>query len=62
MPVYCVPLANILNNECSSGAEARDENGLPLFSAPTATVLVVDDVPTNLRVAKEFLDYYGISA
>jgi CheY-like chemotaxis protein len=29
--------------------------------APTAAVLVVDDVPTNLRVAKEFLDYYGIS-
>jgi PAS domain S-box-containing protein len=62
LPVYCVPLANILNGGRSSEARVREANGLPDFSAPTATVLVVDDVPTNLRVAKEFLEFYGIAA
>jgi signal transduction histidine kinase/CheY-like chemotaxis protein len=65
LPVYCVPLANVLNGvdgEFSPETRVRDAHGLPDFSAPTATVLVVDDVPTNLRVAKEFLDFYGIAA
>jgi PAS domain S-box-containing protein len=62
MPVYCVPLANILNDVNSPESRTRDEEGHSLFSAPAAAVLVVDDVPTNLRVAKEFLNYYGIAA
>jgi CheY-like chemotaxis protein len=61
MPVYCVPLANALNGASSSEHRVSDANGLPLFSAPEATVLVVDDVLTNLRVAREFMDYYGIA-
>jgi CheY-like chemotaxis protein/HPt (histidine-containing phosphotransfer) domain-containing protein len=60
-PVYCVPLANALNGldfveSCPAG-----QSGLPPFTAPSATVLVVDDVLTNLRVAKEMLAYYGIA-
>jgi signal transduction histidine kinase/CheY-like chemotaxis protein len=65
LPVYCVPLANVLNDvsgALSPERSVRDANGLLNFSAPNAAVLVVDDVPTNLRVAKEFLAFYDISA
>jgi CheY-like chemotaxis protein len=35
-------------------------NGQPHFTAPTAKVLVVDDLPTNIRLVKELLNLCGI--
>ncbi|MDR2744328.1 MAG: response regulator [Desulfovibrio sp.] len=61
MPVYCVPLANVMNGASSPASHARSQDVLPRFSAPSATVLVVDDVATNLRVAKEFIACYDIN-
>jgi signal transduction histidine kinase/CheY-like chemotaxis protein len=60
MPVYCVPLANVLNGASSSATRVHSPDDLPGFSAPSAVVLVVDDVATNLRVAKELIACYGI--
>ncbi|MDR3362887.1 MAG: response regulator [Desulfovibrio sp.] len=60
MPVYCVPLANILNG-APSPSRFHSQDDFPSFSAPSATVLVADDVATNLRVAQEFIACYDIN-
>jgi signal transduction histidine kinase/CheY-like chemotaxis protein len=58
LPIYSCVLANILN-----GREAdkhMSHSGQAGFIAPTARVLVVDDLPTNLRVAEELMKPYGM--
>ena len=59
MPVYSIPIANILNNE-SEGNILRDKNMRIKFTAPSAKVLIVDDISTNLRVAKELMSPYNM--
>ena len=59
MPAYAVSIANVLNREVS--AAGADRAVLMSFTAPGARVLVVDDVPTNLIVAKGFLAPYGMT-
>jgi PAS domain S-box-containing protein len=57
MPIYCLPMANILNDVEHSqityqdGAQAASSR----FSAPEARVLIVDDIGTNLKVAAGLL-------
>jgi CheY-like chemotaxis protein len=49
MPGYALPIANILNGIYEEiGANTSSAR----FSAPGAQVLVVDDIPTNLKVAR----------
>ncbi|MDR2489051.1 MAG: response regulator [Desulfovibrio sp.] len=60
MPVHALALADVLNDS-PLDSSSREGRQLP-FSAPTATVLAVDDVPTNLRVIKELLARYSIVA
>jgi CheY-like chemotaxis protein/HPt (histidine-containing phosphotransfer) domain-containing protein len=58
LPVYSATLANILN-----GMEAEKHTfhaSRVSFTAPDARVLVVDDLPTNLRVAEELMRPYGM--
>ncbi|MDR1180254.1 MAG: response regulator [Spirochaetales bacterium] len=57
MPVYCLPIANVINNVND------EENSKTLrfrfgFSAPAAKILIVDDISSNLRVAKELMAPY----
>jgi signal transduction histidine kinase/CheY-like chemotaxis protein len=61
IPVQTLSIANVLNDV----PDARDyfESGslaLVKFSAPTARILVVDDIPTNLKVAEGLMAPYGM--
>ena len=60
MPVYSIPLANVLNNE-PEGKIIQDKNIRVKFTAPSARVLIVDDISTNLRVAKELMSPYNMT-
>ncbi|MDR3362725.1 MAG: response regulator [Desulfovibrio sp.] len=55
-PVYSIPLAHVINGERS---EFRENAFIRRYSYPEATILVVDDIPANLLVAKELLARYG---
>ena len=60
LPAYSVSLANVLNGISDGGAS--HPNGMEsIFSAPAANVLVVDDISTNLRVAKELISHYDVN-
>ncbi|MDR2300646.1 MAG: transporter substrate-binding domain-containing protein [Deltaproteobacteria bacterium] len=48
-PLYCLPIANILN-DADKLKGAKDRHDRVGFIAPTATVLVVDDIKINLKV------------
>jgi signal transduction histidine kinase/CheY-like chemotaxis protein/HPt (histidine-containing phosphotransfer) domain-containing protein len=53
MPGYAVSIANVLN-----GVSHADEKPEVCFTAPTARVLIVDDIVTNLNVARGLLAPY----
>ncbi|GHT00761.1 hypothetical protein AGMMS50276_27360 [Synergistales bacterium] len=55
MPTYAVPVANVLNYVVTP-----NETGMPdvKFTAPSARVLVVDDIMTNIAVARGLLMPY----
>jgi signal transduction histidine kinase/CheY-like chemotaxis protein len=55
MPVYPIPVANILNGV---GANLIEKKSRVRFTAPDARVLIVDDVITNLKVAQGLLKAY----
>ena len=60
MPVYSITMANILNN-VTEGTLSKDKNLKIQFTAPSAMVLIVDDISTNLRVAKELMSPYKMN-
>jgi signal transduction histidine kinase/AmiR/NasT family two-component response regulator/HPt (histidine-containing phosphotransfer) domain-containing protein len=51
-PVHVLSIANVLNNKGDGQDCAEHEDGLIEFTAPSARVLIVDDVITNLKVAE----------
>ncbi|MDR1312628.1 MAG: response regulator [Deltaproteobacteria bacterium] len=55
MPVYSLPLANILNDVDVRQTYQRQTSASVRFTAPDARVLVVDDIVTNLKVAAGLL-------
>jgi signal transduction histidine kinase/CheY-like chemotaxis protein len=59
LPIYSCILANVLNGarETEKHMFHPDRIG---FTAPRARILVVDDLPTNLRVAEELMRPYGM--
>jgi signal transduction histidine kinase/CheY-like chemotaxis protein/HPt (histidine-containing phosphotransfer) domain-containing protein len=59
LPAYAIPIAHVLNDERRDGGNSG-RSGME-FAAPSATVLVVDDLATNLRVAKEVIAHFGLS-
>jgi signal transduction histidine kinase/CheY-like chemotaxis protein/HPt (histidine-containing phosphotransfer) domain-containing protein len=59
MPAYSISIANILSGTRKDGSDARYAG--KQFSAPDAKILVVDDLPTNLKVAKEVISHFGLS-
>jgi signal transduction histidine kinase/CheY-like chemotaxis protein len=55
IPAYTVPIAAILNGS----AEARLQTTAEVrFTAPSAKILIVDDIEINLEVAKGLLELY----
>jgi signal transduction histidine kinase/CheY-like chemotaxis protein len=55
MPAHSISIANVLNNVEDSRVY-DDDKVLPIrFTAPTAQILIVDDIATNLRVAEGLL-------
>jgi CheY-like chemotaxis protein len=50
-PIYCLPVANLLNDSHST-EHRRKRIGKVSFTAPEAKVLIVDDLEINLKVAK----------
>jgi len=60
MPVYSITMANVLNNS-PEGAMSHDNKIKIKFTAPDAKVLIVDDISTNLRVAKELMAPYKMN-
>jgi len=60
LPVYSVPIANVLNN--TTGEVLFHDKKLKIqFTAPSANILIVDDISTNLRVAKELMAPYNMN-
>jgi signal transduction histidine kinase/CheY-like chemotaxis protein/HPt (histidine-containing phosphotransfer) domain-containing protein len=57
MPVYSLSIANVINN-ISEGDAAKRQQPRFDFIAPAAKVLIVDDISSNLRVAKELMAPY----
>ncbi|MDR1577839.1 MAG: transporter substrate-binding domain-containing protein [Deltaproteobacteria bacterium] len=51
-PIYCLPLAKALNKSDHPKRHSTFKNA---FTAPTAKILVVDDIELNLKVAKGLL-------
>jgi len=52
MPVHSISVANILNGISGSFSYSTNENVTARFIAPNASVLIVDDISTNLKVAE----------
>jgi len=52
MPVHSLSVANILNGVSDSFSYNTNESVAARFIAPSARILVVDDIDTNLRVAR----------
>ncbi len=57
-PVYCIPVANFLNG--LSESKYRKTDTAVRFTAPTARILVVDDIITNIRVVEGLLTPYDM--
>jgi CheY-like chemotaxis protein len=55
MPVYALSIANILNGTTDGFFYGENNEFLVRFTAPEASVLLVDDVVTNLKVANGLL-------
>ena len=54
-PVYCIPVANMLNNRTGAASHSSQTGR---FIAPGANILVVDDIATNLVVTAGLLAIY----
>ena len=59
-PIYCVPIASVLNYAFDKNINKphNSSNNNIAFIAPTAKVLIVDDINTNLVVAEGLLSPY----
>ena len=59
-PLHCLSIANILNEVTGGSVVARGNKNDVSFTAPSAKILVVDDVSTNLAVAEGLMSPYKI--
>jgi len=60
MPIYSIPVANFLNGISDNYTGYLKKVTIPHIIAPEAKVLVVDDINTNLEVAKGLLQPYKV--
>jgi signal transduction histidine kinase/CheY-like chemotaxis protein len=61
MPVYSIVLANVLNETAKPSFNDNDGQSIHIrFTAPKAKILIVDDINTNLKVAKGLMSPYNM--
>jgi len=60
MPVNSISVANILNGVSDNFSYSQSAETAVRFIAPSVTALIVDDVSTNLNVAKGLLSFFEI--
>ncbi|MDR0709661.1 MAG: response regulator, partial [Spirochaetaceae bacterium] len=60
LPVHTLSIANLLNHKTEKKSIAGRGRTAVKFTAPTARVLIVDDIPTNLKVAQGLLLPYNM--
>ena len=60
MPVHSIPIANVLNGVPCKFDYGSNNGLITSFTAPSAKVLIVDDISTNLQVASGLLIPYGM--
>ncbi len=60
MPVHSISIANVLNNVSDDALYHDGEKSGVRFIAPTARILLVDDINTNLKVAEGLMSPYGM--
>jgi CheY-like chemotaxis protein len=60
MPTHAVSVANILNGTSDNFSYRDNSEPIVRFTAPDANILVVDDINTNLKVAKGLLLPYNM--
>ncbi|MDR1946751.1 MAG: PAS domain-containing protein [Desulfovibrio sp.] len=60
MPAYSVTIASVLNRSSLSGNYREGDDIYIGFTAPTARILVVDDIETNLRVVSGLVAPYKV--
>jgi CheY-like chemotaxis protein/HPt (histidine-containing phosphotransfer) domain-containing protein len=58
MPACCISIANVLNGADDPFSYSATGSPTAMFTAPEASVLVVDDISTNLSVAQGLLMPY----
>jgi len=58
MPAHSISIANILNGKTDKFSYDDNNELIVTFTAPQANILVVDDIITNLNVAKGLLSPY----
>ncbi len=61
-PLYCVPLANLLNEKQNYRSESVFVDSMEQIYSPNLQVLVVDDNIVNLKVATGLLEIHGVKA
>jgi len=59
-PIFCVPIANFLNGVTDNYISNLSHRTKAGFTAPSARVLVVDDIMTNLKVTEGLLQPYNM--
>ena len=57
-PIFSIPVANFLNGITENYSYSQDFDTVIKFTAPEAKILVVDDINTNLKVAKGLMQPY----
>ncbi|CAK7065748.1 MAG: Sensor histidine kinase RcsC [Desulfovibrio sp.] len=60
LPCHSLSVANALNNVNDDTAESMEKDGGVTFQAPSARILVVDDIRTNLKVVEGLMLPYKV--
>ena len=60
MPIYSVPITNIINGNADRNGYFVSDEITAAFTSPDAKVLVVDDINTNLKVTHGLLSPYNM--
>jgi signal transduction histidine kinase/CheY-like chemotaxis protein len=60
LPAHTLSIANIINHKTELRSGAAGGKAAAKFTAPSARVLLVDDIPTNLKVAQGLLLPYNM--
>jgi signal transduction histidine kinase/CheY-like chemotaxis protein len=58
LPITCISIANMVNADAEAGQPGHMQQALARFIAPSANILIVDDITTNLIVAQGLMSPY----